>query len=736
MKTNLLLFIVLITQFINFGAVAQIPERAGWWKFDDPTNLLKAEVGAPLELVGAQESVDGPIAGNKATKIDMGNYLILTHGMAANGGGSTVNEYSLQIDFSVPEIGLWHAFLQTDITNGGDADLFTNTNNAIGISEAGYSSKGIAANTWYRMILTVKNGEFFKVYMDGVLWLDATGRTVDDRFGLLKSILLFADNDGEDAAILCSEIGIWNTALQPSQVELLGGATGERVPQRTKIGWWKFDEPANMLKAEIGKPLELVGTQQSVNGPVADNKATKIGAGSYLKLTHGVIPVGAGTNMNEYSIQMDFSVPEIGVWHSFFQTDAANASDAELLINKIGGTIGNSTTNYSALGVAANTWYRLVVSAKNGEFFKVYINGELWLDAAGQDVDGRFSLSDVLLLFADDDGGDGTILCSEVALWEVALNDAEIAELGTSPTVEMPERLGWWKFDDPKNMFKGEIGYDLGETGTIQSVSGPALGNNAVQVALGSYLTMTHGIYGNGGGFLINDYTLQIDFSVPEVGIWHAFFQTSMDNGSDADLFTNKSNAIGTAATTYTTKTITAATWYRMVITVRNGSFFRVYMNGELWLDAAGQPLDGRFALSEKLLLFADDDGDDGLINCSEVVIWDVALNAEQVAKLGEPTTPVTTIDETNSDLSDLGQNYPNPFTYSTTIPYQIRETGYVNFRVLDITGKEIQVINEGVKSAGKYNLELNSATLNNGIYYIQMTTNRGTSTRKMVVVQ
>lgn len=733
MKLKTLHLVVLFALVVNLG-YAQIPARVGWWKFEDAADMSKAIVGTPLQLVGVPTSVDGPVAGNKAAEVSLGNYLVMTHGIAANGGGTMVNEYSLQIDFSVPEKGIWHAFMQTDVTNGGDADLFTNSGNSLGVAATGYTAKGIANDTWYRMIVTVRNGEFYKIYIDGTIWLDAAGQELDGRFALAEKLLIFADNDGEDGTIRCSELGIWDTALDADQVLSLGGASGERVPVRTKLGSWKFDNPADLLKADIGKPLQLTGTQQSVDGPEAGNKATKLDLGSYLKMTHDILPNGGGALVNEYSIQIDFSIPEANKWHAFFQTDPANTNDADLFTNT-SNHIGTAATTYTSNAIDANTWYRMVVTVKNGEFFKVYINGELWLDGAGQAIDSRFALNSSILLFGDDDGDDGTIYCSEINIWEVALTEQEVIDLGTDPSNKLPEKAGQWKFDDVLNIGKATIGEDLTIVGNITSASGPANKNLAAQVPLGSYFEMTHGIYGNGDGAMVNDYTLQIDFSIPEAGIWHAFFQTDPSNGGDADLFTNKTNQIGTAATTYSTDAITANTWYRMVVTVKNGQFFRIYLNGDPLLTASGQAVDGRFALAEKLLLFGDDDGDDGLILCSEVSIWDVAFTEEQVKKLGNATTIPTGINDIQlNNNNDLSQNFPNPFNGTTTFRYKVAETGNVSFHVMDISGREVKVVNEGLKEAGSYSLILKSENLIDGIYFVQMKAGNRTSTRKIVI--
>jgi hypothetical protein len=102
-------------------------------------------------------------------------------------------------------------------------------------------------------------------------------------------------------------------------------------------------------------------------------------------------------------------------------------------------------------------------------------------------------------------------------------------------------------------------------------------------------------------------------------------------------------------------------------------------------------------------------------------------------------STGIISIADAFSELSDhdyLGQNHPNPFSNFTDFPYQIQEKGNVSFMILDFSGKEIQLINEGVKSPGKYNLEINSGKLNNGIYFLQMKTDHTTISRKMILAR
>ncbi|TSA38747.1 MAG: T9SS C-terminal target domain-containing protein [Porphyromonadaceae bacterium] len=528
-------------------------------------------------------------------------------------------------------------------------------------------------------------------------------------------------------------------------ITLLGAISASAsVPERK--GWWKFDDASDLMKATIGNPLTPYGDtpNESVNGPVDGNLAISDPIGHALIMDHGIAPNGGGLNVNEYSFQIDFYVPSpIPSYVCFFQTGPMNDADGDLFI-KANGTIGLGALGWSTKTIAADTWYRMIVSAKCGEYYRVYINGELFLEKLGIAVDSRHSLKPLPYIFGDDDGEDPTIFCSELAIWDVPLTEDQAIELGDASQTGFPERKGYWQFDDSNDLTKATIGSPLVLTGTQTAVAGPTDSNHATLVPLGSYLTMNHGIDPNLGGAFVNEWTLQVDFSLPKTETWYAFFQTG-SLSDDADLFVSSSanssgrapNAIGTASTGYSANTLQANTWYRMLVSVKNGEFFRVYIDGLLWLEGAIQPLDGRWALDPVLQIFQDNDGDDGDINCSELAIWNVALTAEQALELGDATNSSSGIGSIAiRNTAELGQNYPNPFTNNTSFPYTIQEAGRVTFRILDPTGAQINVIDEGIKSPGDYKLELNSSKMGPGVYYLQMIINNRTSTKRMIVVK
>jgi hypothetical protein len=136
-----------------------------------------------------------------------------------------------------------------------------------------------------------------------------------------------------------------------------------------------------------------------------------------------------------------------GGWNSLYQTAAgAHDNDGDLWTDGAG-HIGVGDTGYSELTYNTMAWHRIVLSVDNSSFFDVYVDGVLFLHAAGQGVDGRFSLNDNFYLLTDDSWEDQWGLLGTVATWDHALTSAEVAGMGgwigtaTTPTplVFVPE---------------------------------------------------------------------------------------------------------------------------------------------------------------------------------------------------------------------------------------------------------------------------------------------------------
>ena len=83
-----------------------------------------------------------------------------------------------------------------------------------------------------------------------------------------------------------------------------------------------------------------------------------------------------------------------------------------------------------------------------------------------------------------------------------------------------------------------------------------------------------------------------------------------------------------------------------------------------------------------------------------------------------------------------LGQNYPNPFNPVTTIAYDLPINTYVDIRLYDITGKEIQRLVNERQTAGTYKITFDASELPSGIYFYRMTTPTFTESKKMVLIK
>ncbi len=230
---RLILMMVIVTWASQ--ARAAVPEPKGVWEFDGP-DTTAATIGAPLELVGEAQEVAGIDAMDGAIQIGQGSYYVCTHGIAPNGGGSKVNEWTLLIDFSYPQSSRsdppsgYNDLFQTDPTNTDDADWTINSSGAIGIGAVGYSSAyGYTTNadTWYRLVVVVDNGTRHDIYVDGTEIFQGNEQGVDGRFSLADTILLFCagyDQDGDDAPINVSTVAMWDTPLTASDILAIGRA--------------------------------------------------------------------------------------------------------------------------------------------------------------------------------------------------------------------------------------------------------------------------------------------------------------------------------------------------------------------------------------------------------------------------------------------------------------------------------------------------------------------------------
>ncbi|MBN1421575.1 MAG: metallophosphoesterase [Planctomycetes bacterium] len=201
-------------------------------------------------------------------------------------------------------------------------------------------------------------------------------------------------------------------------------------PPPEAVGLWEFDDAQDLARATAGQDLIPAGAPAPIEGVIDGDGAARIGIGSYYRCAHGIAPNGFGSRVNRYAFIIDFRVPVIGPWYTFFQIDPANRNDGETFV-RTDGAIGVGDVGYSTVHIAAGIWYRLGIAVDlSSGLYSIYLDGERIVDGLPQSLDGRFSLDSTVLLFADENGEDGPIDVSLVAVFDRPLTEDEMRTLG------------------------------------------------------------------------------------------------------------------------------------------------------------------------------------------------------------------------------------------------------------------------------------------------------------------
>lgn len=134
----------------------------------------------------------------------------------------------------------------------------------------------------------------------------------------------------------------------------------------------------------------------------------------------------------------------------------------------------------------------------------------------------------------------------------------------------------------------------------------------------------------------------------------------------------------------------------------------------------------------------------DGCIKAFEgkVYVFDVkkkATKAVATKKVTKPTPPtakttkeVTTVERIENVTALTA--YPNPFSISTTLTFELLTTGTVSIDVLDITGKTVKKVVKEVMQSGQNEVVIDRDNLANGTYLVTITTSNSVSTQKLVI--
>ena len=92
-----------------------------------------------------------------------------------------------------------------------------------------------------------------------------------------------------------------------------------------------------------------------------------------------------------------------------------------------------------------------------------------------------------------------------------------------------------------------------------------------------------------------------------------------------------------------------------------------------------------------------------------------------------EPASPVTFV---------LDQNVPNPFNPSTRISYTLSEAQSVQLSVYDLLGRQIEVLDSGVRPVGEHAVSWDASAMPSGLYLYRLETAGGVAAKTMVLLK
>jgi photosystem II stability/assembly factor-like uncharacterized protein len=120
------------------------------------------------------------------------------------------------------------------------------------------------------------------------------------------------------------------------------------------------------------------------------------------------------------------------------------------------------------------------------------------------------------------------------------------------------------------------------------------------------------------------------------------------------------------------------------------------------------------------------------------MVVYGYAVSSNgNVIKLIDTLNVLTGINNNQIPAEfSLEQNYPNPFNPVTSISYGIPSSMHVKLSIYDMLGREVEVIVNESKPAGKYEAIWNANNFNSGVYFCKIQAGGFTETKKLVLIK
>ncbi len=83
-----------------------------------------------------------------------------------------------------------------------------------------------------------------------------------------------------------------------------------------------------------------------------------------------------------------------------------------------------------------------------------------------------------------------------------------------------------------------------------------------------------------------------------------------------------------------------------------------------------------------------------------------------------------------------LYQNYPNPFNPTTTLSFDLMESGFVSLKVYNLMGQEVVTVISGIMERGRHVAAFNAADLPSGVYIYRLEAGDFMDQKKMMLMK
>jgi hypothetical protein len=489
------------------GATGRVKDHTS---FGTTTSFGIPDIGGkPANVMKYTRDEFTPAASDKNPR----GYLC-THGIDPNGGGSQVNQYTMIVDLLIPDLhqgdGIsslvkWDAV--DDFTVDGSIAIKGNDiggTNTGGIGNSGqFSGDGtnwIKGGQWQRLVVAVDMAAAtptITYYIDGVQFGSMTagdGWAIDQKNAMPPAIRLFADggNDDEVNTFYVNSIQFRDGAVNAKEAAVIGAASANGIPHpiptppvAQKItGQWDFDN--GDLRATLGTDMQYgdgptgrmkdhtsFGTTTSFGIPDIGGKPAKVMKYTRDEFTpdatdknprgylcqHGMAPNGGGNKVNQFTMIVDFMIPDLHMGDNYNTVVKWEAVDdftvdgsISIKANDIGGDntggigISGQYTGDGVTWIIGGQWQRLVVAVNmsvdpgtidyylDGVKFGQMNNGDRW------GFDERHAIPPAVRMYGDGENDDevNTVYVNSLQFREGTMTADQAAALGAATADGIP----------------------------------------------------------------------------------------------------------------------------------------------------------------------------------------------------------------------------------------------------------------------------------------------------------